>query len=304
MSPLMPRLMHFAWFGFLLLLIVGCGGRQNSSRSSPEAAGSTADSSLAPMEGEAGEPAPADGSTPKPATPRQIIYRATLVLHVQNFADTERKIAGLVKTSGGFVAQFREDRPYGSQRGGHWTVRIPVDRFQPFVDEAGKLGVAESREVQSEDVTEEYVDLSARLKNKQQLETRLLELVAKRSDEIKDVIALEAELSRVREEIERMQGRLRYLNDRVQLTTVDITAYERLDYRPPESTFSGRVAQTLAVSLDNLKLVGEGLLLAIVALAPWLAVLLIALLPPIWLVRRLLRRRRATPIAAQVIGSA
>jgi hypothetical protein len=300
----MPRLIHPGRYGLILLLLVaGCGGPQYSSRSSPEAAGAVPDSSSAPLEGEASEPAPEDGSTPaKPATSRQIIYRATLVLHVQNFADTERKIATLVKTSGGFVAQFREDRPYGSQRGGHWTVRIPVDRFQPFVDEVGQLGVAESREVQSEDVTEEYVDLTARLKNKQQLETRLLELVAKRSDEIKDVIALEAELSRVREEIERMQGRLRYLNDRVQLTTVDITAYERLDYRPPESTFSGRVAQTLAVSLDNLKLVGEGLLLVIVAVAPWLAVLAIAMLPTIWLLRRLLRRRN-TPVAAQVVGS-
>jgi uncharacterized coiled-coil protein SlyX len=288
----------------LLLVVLGCGGPQNYSASSPGAIESSRDSSGAPEGEAAGAETPPAGSTPPAAkAPRQIIYRATLVLNVQNFVDTERKIAALVKTTGGFVAQFREDRPYGAQRGGHWTVRIPVDQFQPFVDQAGKLGVAESREVQSEDVTEEYVDLSARLKNKQQLEARLLELVAKRGDEIKDVIALEAELSRVREEIERMQGRLRYLNDRVQLTTVDITAYERLDYRPPESTFSGRVAQTLAVSLDNLKLVGEALLLSLVAVAPWLAVLAVLLLPPILLLRRLVRRPRPPVVTAEAVGN-
>ena len=106
-------------------------------------------------------------------------------------------------------------------------MRIPVPQFQRFVEETSRLGVSERREIQSDDVTEEYVDLEARLANKQQLEARLLELVAKRTDEIKDVIAVEAELSRVREEIERMQGRLRYLTDRVALTTVEITAYER-----------------------------------------------------------------------------
>jgi uncharacterized coiled-coil protein SlyX len=291
----MRRIAYTSWWVAALPLVVVLGCSASPSYQETAAVSESA--------GEPDEILMGEGdSEPSSKAQRQIIYRATLVLNVQNFADTERKIAALVKTTGGFVAQFREDRPYGAQRGGHWTVRIPVDQFQSFVDQAGRLGVAESREVQSEDVTEEYVDLTARLKNKQQLEARLLELVAKRSDEIKDVIALEAELSRVREEIERMQGRLRYLNDRVQLTTVDITAHERLDFRPPESTLSGRVAQTLAVSLENLKLVGEGLLLALVALAPWLAVLAILMVPLILLLRRWRRRRRNSVVTAEAVS--
>ena len=234
------------------------------------------------------------------ADPRKIIYRATLVLHVEDFGAAEAKIKELIRASGGYVAQFREDRPYGAQRGGHWTLRVPVQQFNRFVEEAGRLGVADRREISAQDVSEEYVDLEARLKNKQQLESRLLELVAKRTDEIKDVIAVEAELSRVREEIERMQGRLRFLADRVKLTTVDITAYERRDYRPPEATFAGRIEHTFWQSVDLLRALAEACVLMIVGLAPWLVVLLLLFVPLFLWARRRAKRLPATVQAEAV----
>jgi uncharacterized coiled-coil protein SlyX len=177
-------------------------------------------------------------------------------------------------------------------------VRIPVPQFDRFMEETGKLGVAQQREVHADDVSEEFVDLEARLKNKQQLEARLLELVAKRSDEIKDVIAMEAELARVREEVERMQGRMRYLTDRVAMTTVEISAFERRDFRPPEATFAGRIAQTFWQSLDLLRQFAESWALVFVGLIPWLVVLALILCPLVWFVRRRVRR---TNIVAQAV---
>ena len=252
----------------------------------------------------AGSPPPAATSQPAasadaaagtaPGGGPRLIYRATLVLRVEDFAAAERRIGELVRVAGGYVVQFREDRSSGAQRGGSWTIRVPVPKFGKFVEEASQLGIAEHRESQASDVTEEYVDLEARLKNKQQLEARLLELVAKRGDEIKDVLALEAELSRVREEIERMQGRLRYLTDRIALTTVEITAYERLGYQPPlATTFAGRVRQTFEDSVHRLRQFGEAWVLVAVALAPWLLVLSFILTPLLWLARRRMRRLRA-----------
>jgi len=248
-----------------------------------------------PFGGEGGqnaEPSPNSAVAPQPAIDRQIIYRATINLQVKNFVDTDREIIARVKEAGGYIAQFNEDRSSGDQRGGRWTVRLPVAGFTGFLDSVGKLGVADRREVQSQDVTEEYVDLEARLKNKQALESRLLELVAKRGDEIKDVIALEQELSRVREEIERLQGKLRFLSDRVSLTTVEISAYERLDYQPEEATLTARIAGTFRMSLDHLRQFGEGLLLVIIALAPWMIVGAIMFLPVAMTIRRLTRSKR------------
>ena len=217
-------------------------------------------------------------------------------MRVEDFALAERKITALVQEAGGHIAAFREDSNAGAQRSGHWIVRIPVPQFHPFLEQAGKLGVAEQRESHADDVTEEYVDLEARLKNKQQLEARLLELVAKRGDDIKDVLALEAELARVREEIERMQGRLRYLTDRVDLTTIEISAYERRDYQPPLApTFAARIQQTFADSIGLMRQLGEAWVLAIVGLAPWLLLLVILLTPLVWWARRRARRLRAVP---------
>jgi hypothetical protein len=232
---------------------------------------------------------------------RQVIYRASISLHVDSFAKTDEKIAVLVKDSGGYISQSGEDRSYGTQRGGRWTVRVPMDKFFTFLDSVGQLGVTDRRDVQSQDVSEEFVDLEARLKNKQALESRLLELVAKRGDEIKDVLALETELSRVREEIERMQGRLRYLNDRVTLTTIEITASERTDYQPPQATLAGRIRNTFWLSLDNLRQFAEELLIALTAIAPWAVVGTVILLPLAAVIRyrwRQWRRTVATPQAA------
>jgi hypothetical protein len=242
-------------------------------------------------------PVGAFGESGVPDANRQIIHRATLSLVVDDFGITEKQVAELVRSTCGYVAQFGEDRPYGAQRGGRWTVRVPVPQFERFLEEVGKLGVAEQRERHADDVTEEFVDLTARLKNKQQLEARLLELVAKRADEIKDVIAVEAELARVREEIERMQGRLRYLTDRVALTTVEIRAYERRDYRPTEATFTGRIAHTFWQSLDMLRSLAEACVLLLVALVPWFVALLAFAVPFAWLIRRL-TRRTAVPASA------
>jgi uncharacterized coiled-coil protein SlyX len=249
-------------------------------------------------EGSADKSADSKAST-QPTAGRQVIYRAAVNLNVKSFAETDRRIGALVNESGGYVSQFSEDRSYGTQRGGRWTIRVPVAKFTWLLDQVGQLGVAERRDVQSQDVSEEYVDLESRLKNKQTLESRLLELVAKRGDEIKDVLALESELSRVREEIEKIQGRLRYLTDRVALTTIEISAYERLDYEPPEATFGQRIASTFTGSLDHLRQFGQAVVLVLTALAPWVVAAAILGLPVV-LAIRWRRRARSTAVTASM----
>ncbi|MBW3596675.1 MAG: DUF4349 domain-containing protein [Planctomycetes bacterium] len=230
---------------------------------------------------------------------RKIIYTATVNLVVPDFAAADRKIQSLARETGGFVAEFREDGQYGDRRSGRWVVRTPVKHFQKFLDEVTALGVPEMREISTQDVTEEYVDLEARLANKRKLEQRILDLLENQTGEIKDIIAVETELARVREEIERMEGRLRWLAQRVELTTVTIFAREEFDYVPPQApTFAGKVQSTWSHSLAALGKAGEALALVIVAIVPWLAVLAILLFP--LLIWWRLRRRR-NPVVAEII---
>ena len=110
---------------------------------------------------------------------------------------------------------------------------MPVDRFDAFVGQVSRLGEVRTSHVGSQDVTEEFFDLEARIRNKQEEEKRLLKHLADSTGKLEDILKVESELSRVRGEVEQMQGRLRFLANRADLSTVTITATEWKDYTPP-----------------------------------------------------------------------
>lgn len=227
---------------------------------------------------------------------RKIIYHATLTLRVEDFSQAEVGIKSAIEAGGGYLGQFREDRSQGKRRSGHWTVRLPVSAFESFLEAIAKLGIAEGRHLQSQDVTEEYVDLEARKKNKEALETRLLDLVSGRG-EIKDVLALETELSRVREDIEKLEGRLRLIADRVAFTTVDIAVYEPLHFQAADVSFARRVANAFRMSIDNLRRFAELFVIAAIIVAPWILALALLGTPLLWL-----RKGRPKAAASQPVG--
>jgi hypothetical protein len=239
-----------------------------------------------------GQPAANQGDAPadQPAAERKIIYTATITLVVEDFSKTESAVLELVQRFGGYVAASHVDRTQGDRRSGNWTVRVPVERFNAFLAAAADLGVPENQVTQAQDVSEEFVDLEARLKNKREIERRIVKLLEDRSGDIKDVIAVESELGRVREEIERMEGRLRYLTNRTALTTVTINAREERDYVPPQApTFTAQIGQTWTGSVDALKSAGKAVTLTAVAITPWLPVVAAPVVVSFWLVRRRLK---------------
>ena len=233
---------------------------------------------------EADEPVPA---SPSANLQRKVIYDAEIALIVKEFSAIEIEIPKLVKQFGGYLADASVNRTQGEQRSGRWQARIPVNQFDSFLDSVSILGIPENRRQTAQDVTEEFVDLEARIANKKRLEERIVELLKDSSDKIKDVIEVERELARVRGEIEQMEGRLRYLTNRTELTTVTISAREVREYVPPEALkFVGRVAQAWGNSLLSLKVLGENVAVTLVYTFPWLLVLGIVLAPPIWYVRK------------------
>jgi hypothetical protein len=294
--PSLRTVLKFGSAAPAVLLLLGCSMQQSTMDAAPGAVAQVA----APEAEAAGEAQPDANHADVPATRRKIIYTATVNLVVKDFSETDRRIQSLTNEFGGFIAEFREDRTYGDRLAGRWVIRTPVARFHEFLEKIVALGVPETKQIDAQDVTEEFVDLEARLVNKRKLEERILGLLENQTGEIKDVIAVETELARVREEIERMEGRLRYLKDRVELTTITISAREEADYVPPQApTFTGKVHTTWTQSLTVMQQAAEGLALVAVALTPWLAVLAIVLLPlAIWIARR----RRRNIVAAEAVS--
>ncbi len=204
---------------------------------------------------------------------QKIIYEAQIALVVDDLAATESALTRLLNAADGYIAESNVAGRQGDQLSGTWRVRVPVGEFDSFLGAVAKLGVTENRQQTAQDVSEEFVDLEARLSTQQELERRIVELLDSTSDKISDVIEVEQQLARVRGEIEQMEGRLRYLTNRVALTTVTITVREERDYVPPEApTYTAQIAQSWNGSLEALRQFGQSLGLAIVAAAPWLVV--------------------------------
>ena len=213
------------------------------------------------------------GAIGRPVENRKIIYRAKIELAVEDFEPVPSAVAELVKKFDGYVADSTLGGTPGIARQGTWKVRVPVARFDEFVASAKGIGELITASTQSEDVSEEYFDIEARIRNKTKEEERILKLLEERTGKLADVIEVERELSRVREETERMQGRIRMLADLTTFTTVDISVSEIRGYVPPAAPdLSTRVRRTFAESVDGLRIFGEGLLVGFVGLAPWIPV--------------------------------
>ncbi len=275
-----------------MLILTGCG----DSQSAREAARSGPANPLTHV-GMAMQSAPATdkrgAASPSVNLHRKVIYDAQITLLAKEFSTVELAIPKLVKQFGGYLANVSVNRTQGEQRSGRWQARIPVDQFDSFLDAVSLLGMLENRQQTTQDVTEEFVDLEARITNKKRMEERIVELLKTSSDKIKDVIEVERELARVRGEIEQMEGRLRYLTNRTELTTVTISASEVREYVPPVApNFVDRIGQAWGHSLLSLKVLGENAAVALVYALPWLSVLGIAALP-VWCVNKRNTRKAA-----------
>jgi hypothetical protein len=208
-----------------------------------------------------------------PTTARKIIYNAQVTLVVESVSDVGDALGRLLKEHGGYLAETNVVSYSQQHRQATWKARVPVDHFDVFLAAVTRLGELQSKNLDSQDVTQEYVDLEARIANKQEEEKRLLKHLADSTGKLEDILAVERELSRVRGEIEQMQGRLRYLANVTALSTVTITATELRDYTPPVSpSFGAQVARTFQGSVRELQSFGKAVILLFVAAIPWIPV--------------------------------
>ncbi len=190
---------------------------------------------------------------------------------VEEFEAVETAIPDLVKQFKGYLKEANVNRNQGRWRSGRWVARIPSARFEEFLAEVAKLGIAEEREQTAQDVTMEYLDLEARIKTKKELEERILKLLEDREGKLSDVVEAERELSRVRSEIESMEGQLQYLHNRTAYSTVTIDVRGEQDYIPEAAPdFSGRIGKAWQESLRALKIAGQNFVIGFVAFVPWI----------------------------------
>jgi hypothetical protein len=223
-----------------------------------------------------------------PAISRKVVYDATLELVVDSIEPASTRIPDLVEDAQGYISEQHTTGSPGAQRSQRWKIRIPVERFDSFVAAVKPLGELEQFNRTSQDVTAEFYDVEARIKNKKVEEQTLNKILQERSGKLEDVLKIEIELSRVRGEIEQMQGRIRVLENLSSLATLTLNVRERDKFAPAApvvADFLTQIARTWQDSVLSLTEVGKGLVLFTVSWAVWTPFLaLLALLA--WIVLR------------------
>lgn len=194
-----------------------------------------------------------------------------------------RLLAGRI---GGYVANTAMQTGHGQLRSASLEVKIPADRFDDGLGGLASLGKLESVNVNAEDVGEEFTDVTARMGNARRLEARLIELLATRTGKLTDVLDVEKELARVREEIERYEGRLRYLRAHAMLSTLTIYVHEPVPVvgRAGSSVIGEAFKQAwrnfVALVAACIRSLGIVIPLGVLATAAWLTAKRLSLLSP------------------------
>lgn len=159
---------------------------------------------------------------------RKIIKEGEITFETKDVNKTETLIAKTVQQINGYISKD-EILDFSDKFEHRLTIRIPSDKFDFFLskisESAEKL---DSKNINVLDVTEEYIDVEARVKTKKELENRYQELL-KQARNVNEVLSIEKELAKQREEIESVEGRFRFLKDRISFSTLTVTYYQRTD---------------------------------------------------------------------------
>lgn len=288
----------------------GCAGRNESAQSTDELA---VEPSVAPQPEEQmadsyGRGTPSSDAA-SPEADRMIIRSQTIRLEVKSTPDTIADIRELAKTHSAIVtdlqmatdtgdALYRYDQ-YGYSSGsgsalrGWVTVRVPAEALDAFVIAAMGLGDVKYQSEGTEDVTQQHVDLSARLENLRAEEVRLRGFFDAAKN-VQEMLAIETELNRVRQEIESLDAQVKYLERQAAMATVTIELSEEPDIVSPEGEDWGfREAFTTGIR-GAMRVITFGLTFLITTSPLWgLAVIVLLVLRAI-----IVRRRRVQQDAA------
>lgn len=207
-------------------------------------------------------------SAPSPQTQTKIIKTADLSFQTPDLnASYESLKTGISKYKA--IVQNDESGKNDESVYRNLTIRIPSQHFDAFISDIGK-GVKhfDRKEISQQDVTEEYVDTESRMKSKKKLEERYLQLLAKAS-KVSEMLEIEKKLAEIREEIEAKEGQLKYMQNRVSMSTVNIQMYT---YNASESgatvSFGSKIWNSIKEGFNGL----SNFMLSIISIWPFILI--------------------------------
>jgi hypothetical protein len=179
---------------------------------------------------------------------RKLIRNGHLEFKTDDVKKVKVEIEKISKELNGYISDETENN-YDARVQYNQTIRVPTDQFDALIASIEKLAdKVENKGINTQDVTEEFIDVEARLKTKKELEARYSEIL-KQAKTVSDIISIESQIANVRAEIESMTGRLNYLKNQVSFSTLNVSYYQVLG---TDFGFASKFVQSLKDGWDNL----------------------------------------------------
>lgn len=233
-------------------------------------------SRLAPVAPDAASGNPLQNVTAGTIAPTMMIRTGQAFIEVEKVDPAVLRIRQLAAQVGGYITNSSISGGRDQIRQATLELKIPGPKYDEAVGSLSTIGRVETVASNAQDVGEEFVDVTARVNNARRLEERLISLLANRTGKLDEVLRVERELARVREEIERYEGRLRYLTSRSAMSTLTITVHEPapiLGNNPGESPIAAALRRAwrnfIGLLAGTIASLGVLIPLALVGFAGW-----------------------------------
>ncbi|HYG40772.1 MAG TPA: DUF4349 domain-containing protein [Cytophagales bacterium] len=247
---------------FLLLLLIALAGC--SAKETHEAIGKVSTIQML-------APPPAKTPVKMEEDQRKLIKEGNISFRTDNLVVTRERILQAVNLYKGYISSDHESKT--DYKISHiLTIRIPASSFDDLLKEVTKgVNYFDFKEIEVRDVTEEFLDVQARVNTKKELEKRYLELV-KQAKKVSEILEIEKEIGQLRSDIEAMEGKLNYMQKKIAFSTLTITFYEPLEL-VAESAYGNKFKDGFKNGLESLILFFVG----IVNIWPFIVMSILAL---------------------------
>lgn len=219
-------------YAIILILILLSACQSEANRDMAEMSMATEEADY--YEGEAQK---LSGNDQVPAeTERKLIRTAEIRFQVENLEQSSKKIEALTQQFSGFITgMYQSNNRYTIHN--NLTIRIPADDLDRFLEAIEEESVyTDRKQITAQDVTEEFLDISTRLETKKAVRDRYISILREKAQSVKDILDAEEKIRVIQEEIESIEGRLKYINNRTALSTVNVELYQEVEYVAPPNT--------------------------------------------------------------------
>jgi len=281
---------------FFMLSLAACGARESKEEASYAKSIEPPTNSVATEESMEDIRTDDANINTSPALPDvvvpKLIRTADLRFQVKNLDKSSDVIDQLTKEFGAYISSANMSTA-NAEANNTLMIRVPNGNFDGLLKAVCKESIYMQRKnVSTQDVTEEYVDIEARLKTKKEVEARYIEILKNKAKTVEDVLKAEEQIRLIREEIEAREGRLNYLKNQVSYSTISVQLYEQIEYHEDPIEVTNSFGNKASSGFDQGWTVIQNIVIGLITIWPLLLIGVIVFI----IIRKKMRKNKVSPL--------